>query len=743
MFWRRLLWIGSVALVGVLIGALTSSATFREALARRAVDEAMALARSRFGVRVSSGSSELIGFSTIRLEDVRVAYGSVEAPPLDLRVTTVDVGLRLSGLLRGRPEIDSIKLLKPQVILASQLISQLRDRNSVTDGQKAGNVPGLGSKTSSRWRKLPEFEVVAGQLSVQGYEQQVGAANLRLTPLIEGSRAGLRWRVVGSGELSGRVRGRCRAEGWIEPVEGLGARIGVVCPTPLSTGLPVAGLEMQVSGMDLRAGMFSNEPGIRLQLDPWSLVMPRGQDALDLSLARGKAVLSFESLRKVKVDFQLMPSVGSGKASVRGEVDPVAQTGSVDLQAIGLDLSTLSSKEALPFQIHGGLLEADVALDLRADTQEADVIGSLVVRDLNIQHPWLAAEPVDGVQLRLDLDSMLRLRERRVEVFRNIWQINGLPVEVDGSFDAGEARRVRGTLHVAAQPGSVLAAAFPAVLTPRITPLRMSGSWSGKVQMDVDFKLPDDLQLEVELDLDELKVEQLGRVRLNSVLGPYKRKYVDPESEELKSVTTGPGSPGFVPIERIPWELQLALITQEDGGFFKHEGFSLFHVRGALKRDIKEGRLARGASTISMQTVKNVFLTHEKTLARKLQEVLLTWQMEKQLGKTDILETYLNVIEWGPRIFGIGAAAEAFFGKSPDELDPLECLYLATMVPAPRFYHAEFASGEMGRKHRRRIQRLMALMVKRGHLEEDEFQAAQALDFRPTLLPPKENVKEL
>ena len=136
-----------------------------------------------------------------------------------------------------------------------------------------------------------------------------------------------------------------------------------------------------------------------------------------------------------------------------------------------------------------------------------------------------------------------------------------------------------------------------------------------------------------------------------------------------------------------------------------------------------------------MQTVKNVFLTLDKTLSRKLQEVFITWQMERVLDKPDILETYVNIIEWGPRIFGISQASRHYFDKSPTELSPLECVYLSTVVPGPRIYHQDFALGRIGRKHRRRIQRTLALMVRRGHLTPEEFAEAEAAKFSPKLAP--------
>ena len=117
-----------------------------------------------------------------------------------------------------------------------------------------------------------------------------------------------------------------------------------------------------------------------------------------------------------------------------------------------------------------------------------------------------------------------------------------------------------------------------------------------------------------------------------------------------------------------------AVLAHEDAGFFSHHGFSEMHIRSALIRNLQEGRYVVGASTITMQLVKNVFLHREKTLARKIQEVLLTWWIERVMPKRDILELYLNVIEYGPGIYGIRRGARHYFNRLPAQLSPAELL---------------------------------------------------------------------
>lgn len=144
-----------------------------------------------------------------------------------------------------------------------------------------------------------------------------------------------------------------------------------------------------------------------------------------------------------------------------------------------------------------------------------------------------------------------------------------------------------------------------------------------------------------------------------------------------------------VPYERIPKYVIDAVVVAEDGTFWSHGGFDWYEFRESFLRNIREGRFARGASTITQQLVKNLFLSSSKDPVRKLKEWILTWKMEKSLSKTRILELYLNIIEWGDGIYGIGAAAQQYFQKPVEELTREESARLAAVIPNPKRYRVD------------------------------------------------------
>jgi len=167
----------------------------------------------------------------------------------------------------------------------------------------------------------------------------------------------------------------------------------------------------------------------------------------------------------------------------------------------------------------------------------------------------------------------------------------------------------------------------------------------------------------------------------------------------------------WVPLSHISPYLMKAVLIAEDDKFWSHEGFDYDAIRKAIEKDLKEKKFKIGGSTISQQLVKNLYLSPEKNLLRKIREAVITWRMEKVLTKKRILELYLNIAEWGDRgIFGIEAASQHYYGKSALALNPLESARLAAILPNPRKYNPGAESGYVAR----RAALIYGIMVKRG-----------------------------
>jgi len=185
----------------------------------------------------------------------------------------------------------------------------------------------------------------------------------------------------------------------------------------------------------------------------------------------------------------------------------------------------------------------------------------------------------------------------------------------------------------------------------------------------------------------------------------------------------GPGNRYWTPSGSIPAEMKWAVILAEDAGFYKHEGIDVKAIKNAIKYDLEKKSLARGASTITQQVAKNLFLSREKTLTRKVKELYLAKRMEQELSKGRIIELYLNVVELGPMVYGIGHGARYYFGKDASALTPRECAFLAAMLPGPRLAYNPY------KNLRRVLQRsnmILRLLAGKGVLSGAEYQAALA-----------------
>jgi monofunctional biosynthetic peptidoglycan transglycosylase len=166
-----------------------------------------------------------------------------------------------------------------------------------------------------------------------------------------------------------------------------------------------------------------------------------------------------------------------------------------------------------------------------------------------------------------------------------------------------------------------------------------------------------------------------------------------------------------------------AVLIGEDDKFYQHEGFDFDAMEQAMEKNVKAGRFKAGASTISQQLTKNLFLSPEKSLTRKFKEAILTWRLERALTKRRILELYVNVAEWGDGIFGIEAAARHYFHKPASQLSTMEAARLAAVLPNPIRFNAlsdqKYVTFRAGLIH--------SIMVRRG-IAIDDFQ--EVMDTR-------------
>lgn len=175
-----------------------------------------------------------------------------------------------------------------------------------------------------------------------------------------------------------------------------------------------------------------------------------------------------------------------------------------------------------------------------------------------------------------------------------------------------------------------------------------------------------------------------------------------------------------VPYQAISDSLKTAVLIGEDDAFFQHEGFDYERIKEALTVDWEQKRFARGASTITQQLAKNLFLSTSKNPIRKLKEAVLAYRLERDLGKRRIFEIYLNVIEWGQNVYGAEAASRYYLGKSASQLTLNEAVLLAAIIPNPVRMNPLISLKRS--QFRRGL--ILERMYRYHHISEQEYRAA-------------------
>ncbi|WP_306566312.1 transglycosylase domain-containing protein [Flavobacterium lindanitolerans] len=248
----------------------------------------------------------------------------------------------------------------------------------------------------------------------------------------------------------------------------------------------------------------------------------------------------------------------------------------------------------------------------------------------------------------------------------------------------------------------------------------------GNFSYDLDFlynkNKPGELVFDSKLNKENLKITKYGEANLSKLNSDFAYRAII-NGVRQRQIEVGMSNPNYTPLDQISPYIRKAVLTSEDPSFFSHRGFINEAFKQSIIKNIKTKRFSRGASTISMQLIKNVFLTREKTLSRKLEEILLVYILENNriASKERMLEVYFNIIEWGPNVYGIGEAAYFYFGKHPSQLNLNESLFLASIVPRPRGFMWQFDNqGKLKSFAEKRNEYMTNLMIRRGLLTQDD-----------------------
>lgn len=289
--------------------------------------------------------------------------------------------------------------------------------------------------------------------------------------------------------------------------------------------------------------------------------------------------------------------------------------------------------------------------------------------------------------------------------------------------------------------------AIPSGLFESLEGIQVTGQVDYNLDFAVELDNPDNIVFKSSIDDTDLKVLKWGRAKVDSLNFPFEYDAYD-DTTFVRHIVVGPDNPNFTPLAQIPYVLKTTVRNTEDPFFYTHNGFEEEAFKLSIRTNIKERKFKRGASTLSMQLVKNVFLNRKKTMTRKFEEILLVWLMEAsgQVSKDRLFEVYLNVIEWGKNVYGIAEASAYYFKKRPQELGLGESLFLSSIVPRPKTGLSSFDyTGHLKPWVQRHFNTYGSIMAKVGDLKDVSVPASYGfydVVLQPSLRPPAPLVRD-
>ncbi len=347
--------------------------------------------------------------------------------------------------------------------------------------------------------------------------------------------------------------------------------------------------------------------------------------------------------------------------------------------------------------------------------------GFTSITGLLVNHPKIASKDVhvDNANINYHLqfgESFIALDSSSTAV------VNGLKFVPFVKYGKENGKEYEFRVKIPKTSAQTFIDALPKGLFTHFEGMQATGEFKYELHFKYNKKHPNDIVFDSKLQKQNLVITKYGEADLNKLNGPFVYRAID-HGVLQRPIYVGSSNPNYAPLGSISPYVQKAVLTTEDPSFFRHRGFINEAFKQSIVQNIKTKRFSRGASTISMQLVKNVFLTREKTLSRKLEEILLVYIMENNqiVSKSRMMEVYLNIIEWGPNVYGIGEASHFYFQKSPSQLSLNESLYLATIIPRPKGFMYQFDStGDLRSGVLRQQNNLTNLMIRRGVLSVDD-----------------------
>ncbi len=354
-----------------------------------------------------------------------------------------------------------------------------------------------------------------------------------------------------------------------------------------------------------------------------------------------------------------------------------------------------NSEVYLPFLNHEKGLKCrfksfTASLGFESSSSELQITTSVQVENFHINH-WRLANG-DVILEQSSFSGKLNVRDDAVELdSSSTIKLKDVSTRLFASYQVTPDTIFVVNIHMPETVSDTFFHSLPQGMFNTLKGISCTGSLEYDLFFQINTRQPDSLVFNSLLQKKNFTIKHYGVENYGRMNAPFTYEAYD-KDRFMRQIEISSVNPMFTPFNRISDYLVKSVLQSEDPSFMLHRGFLPESFRESVIKNYKERRFARGGSTISMQLVKNVFLSRDKTISRKAEEALIVFLIEnlRLVPKERMLEVYLNVIEWGPNVYGIGEAARFYFNKTPGELNLQESIFLAGIIPRPKAFKYQF-----------------------------------------------------
>jgi hypothetical protein len=436
-----------------------------------------------------------------------------------------------------------------------------------------------------------------------------------------------------------------------------------------------------------------------------------------------------EPITGLQMRGRAIPSEAGWDLTGRVEGDLAASFGPI-FAAAGLDVRRLPTRGQI------GVFYAEkvgrVTIDVDLNQSNVDIASKLV-----------SSSRLSGFRARQKVRINIDLERNKLWIEKGLLEINGIPVtfSMELLFDQ-ESPRFLGDVELPTVPMTQLLKSIPgATLPAELSELSSAALFALKFSLSGVLNDPANWKLALDHRLAGLGKDGQGN-GLAYLSRPFTYYPLTKTGRSESGFQTGPMTSDWISYKDISYAQRRLIQVSEDASFFVHKGIDLDAIKMAVVSKLTSESQLRGGSTLTQQLVKNLLLTRDRTAMRKVQEVFLTFLLESSLSKEAIFELYVNLIEWGPTIYGLNSAAYYYFGREPKNLSLRQMAYLTSIIPGPLLFHKYYETNSIPVKHHKRINLMLRRLRRLKTIKTDEeLQSAlhETIVFRrdTALLPVK------